>query len=56
LDHRRLASFRDAELDIVPVQWTSSQEVADQIWNIITINDGTSIKLKLGNGLSTIIK
>ena len=56
LDHRRLASFKGAELDSVPVQWATPQEVADQMWKMTTQNGGTSIKLKLGNGQSIIIK
>ncbi len=56
LDHRRLASFKGAELDSIPVKWATSQEVADQMWKMTTKNGGISIKLKLGNGQITTIK
>ena len=32
LDHRRLASFRIAELDNVPCRWATDAEVANQMW------------------------
>lgn len=56
LDHRRLASFRLAELESVPFKWASPDEIAGQMWKMTTKNGGTSIKLKLGNGVSQIIK
>lgn len=56
MQHRRLASFRLAELESVPFKWASSDEVAGQMWKMTTTNGGTSIKLKLGNGMSQIIK
>ncbi|MHC1723777.1 MAG: hypothetical protein AB9836_11320 [Aminipila sp.] len=56
LDHRRLAGFKGAELESIPVQWANPQEVEDQMWKKTTNNGGTSIKLKLGNGQSTTIK
>jgi hypothetical protein len=56
LDHRRLAAFRLAELDSVPFRWATDEEIASQIWKMTTKTNGTSIKLKLGNGESIIIK
>jgi hypothetical protein len=38
------------------VQRATSEEVADQMRKMTTKNDGTSIRLKLGNGQSIIIK
>ena len=51
LDHRRLASFKGAGLNSISVQWATPQEIADQMWKMTTKNGGTSIKLKLGNGV-----
>ena len=56
LDHRRLAAFRIAELDSVPFRWATNEEVANQMWKITTETNGTSIKLKLGNGQSMTIQ
>ena len=56
LDHRRLAAFRIAELDSVPFRWATDEEVASQMWKMTTKTQGTSIKLKLGNGESMIIQ
>lgn len=56
LDHRRLASFRLAELDSVPFKWATSDEVASQMWKMTTQTGGNSIKLKLGQGQSIIVK
>lgn len=56
LDHRRLASFRLAELDSVPFKWATSDEVANQMWKMTTKTNGTSVKLKLGNGQSITIQ
>ena len=50
LDHRRLAAFRIAELDSVPFRWAIDEEIAGQMWKMTTKTNGTSIKLKLGNG------
>lgn len=56
LDHRRLAAFRIAEVDSVPFRWATDAEVANQIWKMTTKTNGTSIKLKLGNGESMTIQ
>lgn len=56
LDHRRLGAFKQAGLDEIPIQWATLEEVASQMWKMTTKNGGTSIKLKLGNGESMIIK
>ena len=56
LDHRRLAAFRIAELDSVPFRWATDEEIAGQMWKMTTKTNGTSIKLKLGNGESITIQ
>lgn len=56
LDHRRLGAFKKAGLDEIPIQLATPEEVASQMWKMTTKNGGTSIKLKLGNGESMIIK
>ena len=56
LDHRRLAAFRIAELDSVPFRWATNEEVANQMWKMTTETNGTSIKLKIGNGQSMTIQ
>lgn len=56
LDHRRLAAFRIAELDSVPFRWATDEEIAGQMWKTTTKTNGTSIKLKLGNGESITIQ
>ncbi len=56
LDHRRLAAFRIAELDSVPFSWATDEEVANQMWKMTTKTNGTSVKLKLGNGQSMTIQ
>ena len=56
LDHRRLAAFRMAELDMIPFKWATEKEVAKQMWKMSTKTGGTSIKLKLGNGVSITIQ
>ena len=56
LDHRRLAAFRIAELDSVPFRWATDEEIAGQMWKMTTKTNGTSIKLKLGNGESMTIQ
>ena len=56
LDHRRLAAFRIAELESVPFQWATEEEIASQMWKMTTKTNGTSIKLKLGNGANIIIQ
>jgi hypothetical protein len=56
LDHRRLAAFKLAEINKVPLQWASDKEVMQHMWKMTTKTDGTSIRLKLGDGSSQIIK
>ena len=56
LDHRRLAAFRIAELDSVPFRWATDEEVAKQMWKMTTKTNGTSVKLKLGNGQIMIVE
>ena len=56
LDHRRLAAFRIAELDSVPFRRATDEEIAGQMWKMTTKTNGTSIKLKLGNGESITIQ
>jgi hypothetical protein len=53
LDHRRLTAFRLSGLDRAPIQWTNP---SNQMWKMTTTNGGISIKLKLGNGNSIIVK
>src|SRR5690606_7475766 len=55
LDHRRLAAFRLAGVDEVPVQWASDAVVRSQMWKMTTRNGGTSVRLKMGDGTSRII-
>ena len=55
LDHRRLAAFRLARLNSVPVRWATPNEIAQNMWKMTTKNGGVSIELKLGNGKSVII-
>ncbi|MDQ0087464.1 RHS repeat-associated protein [Paenibacillus anaericanus] len=56
LDHRRLAAFRIADIENIPVQWASKEMVESQMWKMTTNNGGTSIKLKLGDGENLKIK
>ncbi|RYD52420.1 MAG: hypothetical protein EOP52_09695 [Sphingobacteriales bacterium] len=53
LDHRRLAAFRLSGLKEAPIQWANP---AGQMWKMTTRNGGTSIKLKLGEGQSIMVK
>lgn len=55
LDHRRLAAFRMAK-KCVPIDWASKSEVENQMWKMSTKNDGTSMRLKMGDGTSIIVK
>ncbi|NXZ86494.1 hypothetical protein HZI30_06030 [Serratia fonticola] len=55
LDHRRLAAFKIAGLESVPVQWATAKEVAGQMWKMTTKTEGKSIILKLGDGIKQII-
>ncbi|ENV32716.1 RHS repeat-associated core domain-containing protein [Acinetobacter gerneri] len=55
LDHRRLAAFKLAK-KCMPITWASAQEVEQQMWKMTTTNGGTSMKLKLGNSQSKVVK
>ncbi|EHH2451552.1 hypothetical protein J7X19_004456 [Vibrio vulnificus] len=52
LDHRRLAAFKESGLDSIPVEWATAKEVKQQAWKMTTKTNGTTIKLKLGDGKS----
>jgi len=56
LDHRRLAAFKLGGVEEIPVEWASKSLVESQMWKMTTKTGGTSIKLKLGNGESIIVK
>lgn len=56
LDHRRLAAFRPAGLEEVPFEWADIDDVLRQSWKMTTNNGGTSIILKLADGLRKIIE
>ena len=56
LDHRRLAAFKISGLSEVPVTWAPTAQVEGQMWKMTTTTGGTSIKLKFGDGKTTIIK
>ena len=56
LDHRRLAAFKIAGLDSVPFRWATDEEIASQMWKMTTKTNGSSIKLKLGNGECIVIE
>ena len=56
LDHRRLAAFRLAGLEEVPFEWANIDDVLRQSWKMTTQNGGTSIILKLVDGLRQIIE
>jgi len=51
-----MASFRMAGVDNVPFRWATDDEIANQLWKMTTKTNGASVKLKLGNGESMIIK
>lgn len=56
LDHRRLAAFKLGGVEEIPIEWASKSLVESQMWKMTTKTGGTSIKLKLGNGESIIVK
>jgi len=56
LDHRRLAAFRIAGTEKIPVQWATKEMVESQMWKMTTKNGGASIKLKIGDGNNLTIK
>ncbi|MFL0067011.1 RHS repeat-associated core domain-containing protein, partial [Tenacibaculum maritimum] len=56
LDHRRLAAFKLADIKEIPVQWATKSEVASQMWKMTTKTGGESIRLKMGDGVSKILK
>ena len=45
-----------AELDKIPFKWATEEEVASQMWKMTTKTGGTSIKLKVGNGVNITIQ
>uniref|UniRef100_UPI000A72CA2C RHS repeat-associated core domain-containing protein n=3 Tax=Lysinibacillus TaxID=400634 RepID=UPI000A72CA2C len=55
LDHRRLAAFRLANIDEIPVNWASRRQVKDQWRKMSTKNGGTSIVLKMEDGTRQVI-
>jgi uncharacterized protein RhaS with RHS repeats len=55
LDHRRLAAFKIAK-KCVPYEWASQKEIDSQMWKMTTKTGGQTIKLKLGNGKSIIVR
>ncbi|GKV91646.1 hypothetical protein PEC301619_36280 [Pectobacterium carotovorum subsp. carotovorum] len=55
LDHRRLAAFKIAGLNEVPVQWATPKEIAGQMWKMTTRTEGKNIILKMGDGVKKII-
>ena len=50
LDHRRLAAFKAAAIEKVPVNWASDETVKNQMWKMTTRTDGKSITLKMEDG------
>ncbi|MFJ6267066.1 RHS repeat domain-containing protein [Lysinibacillus xylanilyticus] len=55
LDHRRLAAFRLANIDEIPVNWASKKQVKNQWFKMSTKNGGTSIVLKMEDGTRQVI-
>lgn len=45
-----------AEIEEIPVNWASKEIVNSQMWKMTTKSGGTSIRLKLEDGTSNIIK
>jgi hypothetical protein len=43
IDHRRLASFKLAGVDDIPVQWVTKDVVENQMWKMTTKNGGESV-------------
>jgi hypothetical protein len=56
LDHRRLAAFKNSGVKEIPVKWVSKDVVYSELWKMTTKTEGTSIKLKLGNGKFIILE
>ncbi|MCC5945594.1 MAG: hypothetical protein JJT94_11720 [Bernardetiaceae bacterium] len=56
LDHRRLASFRLAGLNKIPITWAKPSEIEKSMWKMTTRTQGHSIRLKLGKNQNQIIK
>ncbi|MBW7476087.1 hypothetical protein K0T92_15180 [Paenibacillus oenotherae] len=56
LDHRRLAAFRIAGTEKIPVQWATKEMIESQMWKMTTKNGGSSIKLKMADGNNLTIK
>jgi RHS repeat-associated protein len=55
LDHRRLAAFKIAK-KCVPYEWASQKEIDSQMWKMTTKTGGQTMKLKLGDGKSIIVR
>ncbi|WP_349662310.1 DUF6531 domain-containing protein [Lysinibacillus zambalensis] len=55
LDHRRLAAFRLANIDEIPVNWAKRSEVKHQWFKMSTKVGGTSIVLKMDDGTKSVI-
>lgn len=55
LDHRRLAAFKISK-KCVPYTWATPAEVKSQMWKMTTKNGGTSIRIKMADGKSIIVK
>lgn len=53
LDHRRLAAFRLSGLNSAPIQWA---DPSSQMWKMTTQNGGLSVRMKLGDGNSMIVR
>ncbi|MFC0178756.1 ParB/Srx family N-terminal domain-containing protein [Thorsellia kenyensis] len=56
LDHRRLASYRLAGLDSVPVEWVTQQQAMKEIWKMDTVTDGLTTILRVGDGNTRVIR
>ena len=55
LDHRRLAAFRLAKMEKVPVEWATAKTVNAEFFKMTTRVGGVSIRLKLGGSKNIII-
>ena len=55
LDHRRLAAFKIAK-KCAPYEWASQKEIDSQMWKMTTKTGGQTMKLKLGDGKSIIVR
>ena len=55
LDHRRLAAFKMAGIEEIPVKWASKSTVAKEMWKMTTKTNGESIILKVAPGVTRTI-